>query len=57
MLVVVDEFTRECLAIWVGRRLGSEEVLEVLAELFVARGAPEHIARAQPGRTGLALLA
>jgi putative transposase len=43
MLVVVDEFTRECLAIRVGRRLGSEEVLEVLAELFVSRGAPEHI--------------
>ena len=43
MLVVVDEFTRECLAIRVGRRLGSEEVLEVLAELFVPRGAPEHI--------------
>jgi putative transposase len=43
MLVVVDEFTRECLAIRVGQRLGSEEVLEVLAELFVSRGAPEHI--------------
>jgi putative transposase len=43
MLVVVDEFTRECLAIRVERRLGSDEVLEVLAELFVARGAPEHL--------------
>jgi transposase InsO family protein len=43
MLVVVDEFTRECLAILVGRRLGSDEVLEVLAGLFVARGAPEHV--------------
>jgi transposase InsO family protein len=43
MLVVVDEFTRECLAIRVGRRLGSDEVLEVLAGLFVARGAPEHV--------------
>ena len=43
MLAVVDEFTRECLAIRVERRLGSEEVLEVLAELFVARGAPAHI--------------
>jgi putative transposase len=43
MLVVVDEFTRECLAIRVERRLGSDEVLEVLAGLFVARGAPEHI--------------
>ena len=42
-LVVVDEFTRECLAILVGRRLGSDEVLEVLAGLFVARGAPEHV--------------
>jgi putative transposase len=43
MLVVVDEFSRECLAIRVGRRLGSEEVLEVLAGLLLSRGAPEHI--------------
>jgi putative transposase len=43
MLVVVDGFSRECLAIRVGRRLGSEEVLEVLAELFVRHGAPEHL--------------
>jgi len=43
MLVVVDEFSRECLAIRVGRRLGSDEVLEVLAGLFVERGAPEHV--------------
>src|SRR4051812_12750523 len=43
MLVVVDEFSRECLTIRVGRRLGSDEVLEVLAGLFVARGAPEHV--------------
>jgi transposase InsO family protein len=43
MLVVVDEFSRECLAIRVGRRLGSDEVLEVLAGLFVERGAPERV--------------
>jgi len=43
MLVAVDEFTRECLAIRVERRLTSEHVLAVLAELFVARGVPEHI--------------
>jgi putative transposase len=43
MLVVVDEFSRECLAIRVERRLGSDEVLEVLAELFVRHGPPEHI--------------
>jgi transposase InsO family protein len=44
MLAVVDAFSRECLAIRVGRRLGSEEeVLEVLAELFVRHGPPEHL--------------
>ena len=43
MLVVADEFTRECLAIRVERRLGADEVLEVLAGLFVSRGLPEHI--------------
>ena len=43
MLTIVDEFTRECLAIRVERRLGSDEVLEVLAELFVRHGAPEHV--------------
>src|SRR3712207_7823481 len=43
MLVVVDEFTRECLAIRVGRRLGADEVLEVLAALLVRHGPPEHV--------------
>tara|TARA_Y100000294_G_scaffold135793_1_gene128581 strand:+ start:213 stop:674 length:462 start_codon:yes stop_codon:yes gene_type:complete len=43
MLVVVDEFTRECLSIDVGRKLSSEDVLERLTELFVARGIPDHI--------------
>ena len=45
MLVVVDEFTpRECLAIRVDRRLDSDDVLAVLAELFVRHGGPpEHV--------------
>jgi transposase InsO family protein len=43
MLTVIDEFTRECLAIAVTRRLRSDDVLAVLAELFVRRGAPDHI--------------
>ncbi len=38
MLTMVDEYTRECLAIDVERRLDSENVLERLAELFVMRG-------------------
>ena len=43
MLTLVDEYTRECLAIDVARRLTSEDVLERLAWLFVIRGVPEHI--------------
>jgi len=43
MLTVVDEFSRECLAIDVAKRLTSEDVLERLSDLFVHRGVPEHI--------------
>ena len=43
MLTVVDEYTRECLAIVVNRRLNSTHVLETLGELFVSRVPPEHI--------------
>ena len=43
MLTIVDEYTRECLAIEVGRSLNSEDVLRCLAALFVYRGVPDHI--------------
>ncbi|MBU2083707.1 MAG: IS3 family transposase, partial [Alphaproteobacteria bacterium] len=43
MLCVVDEFTRECLAIRVERKLNSRDVLDTLGELFVRHGPPEHI--------------
>jgi transposase InsO family protein len=43
MLTLVDEFTRECLAIDVARRLNSDDVLERLSWLFATRGVPEHI--------------
>ncbi len=43
MLTLVDEYTRECLAIEVARQLRSDDVLEHLAWLFVTRGVPEHI--------------
>ena len=43
MLTDVDEFTRECLAIDVGRGVTSEDVLERLSDLFVRRGVPAHI--------------
>jgi transposase InsO family protein len=43
MLNVVDEFSRECLCIRVGRRLKAADVIDVLADLFIARGIPGHI--------------
>ena len=43
LLTVIDEFTRECLAIDVARRLTSDDVLECLWWLFVVRGVPEFI--------------
>ena len=42
-LTIVDEYTRACLAIAVRRRLRSQDVQEVLAELFLLRGCPTHI--------------
>lgn len=43
MLTVLDEFSRECLAITVDRKLGSDDVLATLTGLFVERGPPIHI--------------
>jgi len=43
ILTVVDEYTRECLAIEVARRIDSEGVLSCLARLFTTHGVPEHI--------------
>jgi putative transposase len=43
MLVVLDEFTRRCLAIVVARRLRSDDVLHCLANLFVVHGPPEYL--------------
>ncbi len=43
MLTVIDEWTRECLAIETERRLRHEEVLVCLERLFIERGVPEHI--------------
>ena len=40
---MVDEFTREALAIRVDRKLSSAEVIETLAELMLERGVPGHI--------------
>ena len=42
-LNVVDEFTHECLAIRVSRKLKSIDVIDFLSDLFVLRGVPNHI--------------
>ncbi len=43
MLVVLDEHTRECLALDVGRSCRGEDIVAVLDELTAIRGAPMHI--------------
>jgi putative transposase len=43
LLVIVDEYTRECLAIDTARRMTSEDVLERLTLLFITRGVPDYI--------------
>ena len=43
LLTIIDEYTRECLAIKVARRLTSEEVLDQLTQLFIQRRIPDYI--------------
>ena len=43
MLTVIDEYSRECLAIHIQRKLKSDDVLSVLADLFTRHGPPAHI--------------
>ncbi|KAB2684790.1 MULTISPECIES: IS3 family transposase [Hyphomicrobiales] len=43
MLNVIDEFTHEALAIRIDRKLNSTDVIDVLSDLFILRGVPEHI--------------
>ena len=43
LLTVIDEYSRECLALRAGRSIRSAEVIEVLAELMLFRGVPDHI--------------
>jgi len=43
LLTLIDEFTRECLAIKVARRINSFGVIEALADAMIVRGVPEYI--------------
>ena len=43
MLVIIDEFTRQCIALEVGRKLSSDDFIDVLVDLFVVRSIREFI--------------
>ena len=43
LMTLIDEFTRECLAIKVARRINSFGVIETMADVMLERGVPEHI--------------
>jgi len=43
ILNIIDEYTRECLVSFVARRIRSQDVILILADLFIEHGIPEHI--------------
>ena len=43
ILTLIDEYTRECLALRVARRLNSWDVIETLSDVMLWREIPEHI--------------
>ena len=43
LMVVIDEFTRECLAIYVARRIRARDAIEVFADLMEGHGIPRYI--------------
>ena len=43
ILTILDEYTRQCLAMLVARHISSQEVIDQLFNLFLFRGLPEHI--------------
>lgn len=43
MLTVIDEYSRESLAIRVDKRINSDDVLHTLSDLFILKGIPDHI--------------
>jgi putative transposase len=43
LLTIIDEYSRECLAIDVGRKLTSDHVMHRLTQLFVERGVPDYL--------------
>ncbi len=49
MLNIIDEYTRQALAVKVRAQMGSAEVLDVLYLLFLRHGKPEFVRRDNDG--------
>ncbi|UNP29219.1 IS3 family transposase [Lysobacter gummosus] len=43
ILVLIDEYTRKCLALYVARQIRSNDVIDVLADAMLEHGIPEHL--------------
>jgi putative transposase len=43
ILCLIDEYSRECLALHVARKLTAKDLIEVMERLVAERGVPEHI--------------
>jgi transposase InsO family protein len=43
VLNIIDEYTRECLAMLIARKIRNQDVIDLLFELFILRGIPDHI--------------
>jgi len=43
ILNIIDEYTRECLAMLIARRIRNQDVIDLLFELFILHGIPDHI--------------
>jgi transposase InsO family protein len=43
ILCLIDEYSRECLALQVARQLTAHDLIEVMERLVAERGVPEHI--------------
>lgn len=41
--MVIDEYSRECLALYVARKIRAEQVMHVLADLFLMHGTPDNL--------------
>ena len=43
VLVVIDEYSRKCLALFAARSIRAEQVMHVLADLFIQHGIPDNL--------------